>query len=83
MEDDARYWIWNREIDCIMKQYKVLIEKVAQLRGRFKKQSGAQVTALDVENFGRQINDRTQGRRKTAADDGDDEFLSRPPEPST
>lgn len=61
-----------------LKQYKVLIEKVAQLRGQFKQQSGAKVTAVDVEKVGRQIHERAQERREKAADDGDSDFLLRP-----
>lgn len=80
-EDDARGGIWDRKIDYIMKQYKVLIEKVAQLRGRLKQQSGAEITAIDVEKVGRQINDRAQERRKNAVDNEDDDFLLRPPGP--
>ena len=32
-----------------------LIDRVAQLRGRLKEESGMDVTALDVERVGRQI----------------------------
>ena len=55
--NDARDGSWDRKIDYIMKQYKVLIENVTQLRGRLKDQSGVEVKAIDVEKVGRQINE--------------------------
>lgn len=61
----------------MMKQYQVVIEKVAQLRGRFKRKCEAEVAAPDVEKFRRQIDERAQARRKRAADD----FLLSPPGP--
>ena len=69
------------ESTTLMKHYEVFVEKVAQLRGRFKQESEAKVTALDVENVGRQFKERAQARREKAADDGDDGSLLRPPGP--
>lgn len=61
-----------------MKHYKVFVEKVAQLRSRFNQECEAEVTALDVEKVGCQVNERAQARRKEAVDDEGDGFLLRP-----
>lgn len=54
-EEDARAGTWNRKVNYIFKQYRILIERVAQLRGRLKEESGMDVTALEAEKVGRWI----------------------------
>ena len=77
-EEDARVGTWDRRIDYIFKQYRVLIDRVAQLRGRLKEESGMDVTALDVERVGRQINEFAVTRRNKL-DNGKDDMLLRAP----
>ena len=52
-EEDARAGTWDMKVDYIFKQYRILIERIAQLRGRLKEESGMDVTALEVEKVGR------------------------------
>ncbi|KAK0510870.1 hypothetical protein JMJ35_006422 [Cladonia borealis] len=77
-EEDARAGTWDRRVDYIFKQYRVLIDRVAQLRGRLKEESGMDVTALDVERVGRQINESAVTRRNKL-DNGEDDMLLRAP----
>lgn len=58
-----------------MKQYRVYIQKVAEVRGRLKAESGFDVTALDVERVGRQINEYAFERRKKSVVEEDDMLL--------
>ena len=76
--EDARAGTWDRRVDYIFTQYRVLIDRVAQLRGRLKGESGMDVTALDVERVGRQINEFAVTRRNKL-DNGEDDMLSRAP----
>ena len=65
------------KVDYIFKQYRILIERIAQLRGRLKEESGMDVTALEVEKVGRWINEAALERRKIALDNGEDDLLLR------
>lgn len=76
--DEAQEGTWDRKIDYIMKQYRIYIQKVAELRGRLKAESGFDVTALDVERVGRHINESAVERRKKLEVEEDD-MLLRPP----
>lgn len=78
--EDAAADAWDRKLDYIMKQYRPLVEHVAQLRFRLRAQSGVEVSALDVESVGRQINEWAVERRKQSEAEGRevDDFLLRP-----
>lgn len=76
-EEDARAGTWNRKVNYIFKQYRILIERVAQLRGRLKEESGMDVTALEAEKVGRWIIEAALKRRKTTLDSGEDDLLLR------
>ena len=78
-EEDSREGSWDRKIDYIMKQYRVLMERVAQLRGRFREDSGADVTALQVEKVARQVMVFAEERRRKHPEE--DIFLFKPPAP--
>lgn len=58
-----------------MKQYRVLMTKTAELRSRLRRESGFEVTALDIERVGRQINEYALERRKKSAVEEDDMLL--------
>ena len=77
-EEDVRAGTWDQRVDYIFKQYRVLIDRVAQLRGRLKEESGMDVTALDVERVGRQLNEFAVPRRNKS-DNGEDDMLLRAP----
>lgn len=80
--EEAEAGTWDRKIDFIMKQYRVLVERVAQLRGRMKAESGTEATAVDIEKVGRQINEWAVERRKKLFPRGceqvEDDFLLKP-----
>ncbi|KAL2050424.1 hypothetical protein ABVK25_009258 [Lepraria finkii] len=76
-EEDARAGTWNRKVGYIFKQYRILIERVAQVRGRLKEESGMDVTALEAEKVGRWIIEAALKRRKPTLDGGEDDLLLR------
>ncbi|CAD6563621.1 MAG: hypothetical protein ASARMPRED_000094 [Alectoria sarmentosa] len=47
--EEAKSKGWDRKINYTIKEYKALFERVAELRERLKKDSGKEVSAIDIE----------------------------------
>ena len=47
--EEAKSKGWDRKINYTIKEYKSLFERVAELRERLKKDSGKEVSAIDIE----------------------------------
>ena len=79
-EDEARDGSWDRRVDFIFKHYHILIEKVAELRGRLRRESGVDVSSLEVEQVARELTAYAMQRRKRNRDEEEDDFMLRPVE---
>ena len=47
--EEAKSKGWDRKINYTIKEYKILFERVASLRERLEKESGKEVSAIDIE----------------------------------
>ncbi|CAF9934524.1 hypothetical protein IMSHALPRED_009738 [Imshaugia aleurites] len=82
--DDAKLKGWDRKINYTTKEYRTLFEKVTELRERLKKDSGKEVSAIDIEKAAYVLGkDALPNSRKFPSDteDAEGDKALRPPSP--
>ena len=74
---------WDRKINYTIKEYKSLFEKVTELRSRLERDSGKEVSAIDIEKaayvLGKNDALRSSDSKDAEHNDDDDDVLPPPP----
>ena len=77
-EDEAREGTWDRKVDYVFKHYRILMDKVAQLRSRLRRESGVDVSALEVEQVARELTTYALEKKKRNRNEEEDDYLLKP-----